>query len=472
MNFSDPLFLVFLLISFIAAKNVYKLGVNTNYILVFFSLIFYVSGGFIYVFVILSTSIIDFNLIKIIRKESTKYIFKKLCVLFSVMYNLGILFFFKYLIFAFTFISEITNVNFILPDFYDNIIIPLGISFFTFQSLSAVLDTFKKTYNAESLQYFDYLNYLVFFPQLIAGPISRASDLLLKLKKPKILTKEKFIFSIYYILTGLVLKSVVADSLSVYVDATHRDVSIATSPQLLLSAIFFSFQIYADFLGYCLIGLGSALLFGVKLPINFRYPYFSNSISEFWRRWHITLGRWFKDYVYVPLIQLHDPQISIISRTVIPLFVVFILSGLWHGADYTFLLWGALHGTFVMFERLVRSKYKLRLLFLGKLYVFVVVTILWIPFRTESLDDLNFYIINFFGNFSTRNFTHDMGVANILYLLTLISLLLLFELIFSKKQFFILKILLKRPVFIQSFMILVIILFRNHDTSPFVYFRF
>lgn len=268
-----------------------------------------------------------------------------------------------------------------------NLILPLGISFYIFQSLTYTIDIFMRKIEPtkDIVAYFAFMS---FFPQLLSGPIGRASRLL-----PQYENKRKFDYNLaisgcWQILWGLFMKVCVADRLSVYVDTIYGNLAMHNGTSVALAAIFYSIQIYCDFAGYSLMAIGVGRLFGITLDENFRQPYFAKSIGEFWRRWHISLSTWFRDYVYIPL---GGNRVSE-GRNYFNLFITFLVSGLWHGAAWSFVLWGGLHGVYQVLDKM-RKKYLPKLglptLFkdsIGVIVTFVIVTIAWIFFR---LTDIN-----------------------------------------------------------------------------------
>ena len=269
---------------------------------------------------------------------------KKWCVAASLVINLGILFVFKY----FNFFAGAANrlLQHQLPLL--ELLLPVGISFYTFQALGYTIDVYRKTVPAER-NLIDYALFVSFFPQLVAGPIERTGNLLPQLKRVHDFDAENVKRGLLIMLWGYFLKLVIADRAAMAVNAIYNaSVSSATGFQLLLATVLFAFQIYGDFAGYSLIAMGAARTMGVELMQNFRQPYLATSVTDFWRRWHISLSGWFRDYLYFPLGGSRGKAL----RTCINLGIVFLASGLWHGADYTFVAWGMLHGAYMIFERL------------------------------------------------------------------------------------------------------------------------
>ena len=314
----------------------------------------------------------------------------KIWTALNIVLNLGILVLFKYYDF---FVAEFAKLFHISTDgLLLKVILPVGISFYTFQALSYSIDVYRGKIEPtkDIIAFFAFIS---FFPQLVAGPIERATNLL-----PQFLKKREFHFytavdGMRQILWGLFKKIVVADNCAVYVDEVFKNYTDQSGSTLLLAAIFFTFQIYGDFSGYSDIAIGTAKLFGIKLMRNFNIPYFSRDIAEFWRRWHISLTTWFRDYVYIPMGGSRVSKVNVIRNT----FVIFLLSGFWHGANWTFIAWGAYHA--ILFLPLILTgknrKYTNQvaegrilptLKECGQMFLtFFLVVFGWIVFRAESI---------------------------------------------------------------------------------------
>jgi alginate O-acetyltransferase complex protein AlgI len=347
---------------------------------------FYMCWEVNYIFLIFTSTLIDyFSAIKIEQASSKSA--KKSWMFLSIASNLGILFFFKYFNF-FTDTIELSlgvfNIKTAFPDF--DILLPVGISFYTFQSLSYTIDVYKGESKAE--RHFGYFALFVsYFPQLVAGPIEKASRLIPKLKEVNPFNYDLAVSGTKLIALGLFKKTVIADRLSPYVAMVFDHPNDYQGIPVIVASVFFAFQIYCDFSGYTDIAIGSSRLLGKNLIKNFNLPYLSASFTEFWKRWHISLSSWFRDYVYIPL---GGNKVSS-SRHYINLFITFLVSGLWHGANFTFIFWGAMHGALVAAESLF-SKFKIQINFsflkpLKIALVFAVVLIGWVFFRAASIDD-------------------------------------------------------------------------------------
>ena len=319
----------------------------------------------------------------------------------NIILNLGILATFKYYDFFVTEFAQLFHIS--TEGLLLNVILPVGISFYTFQALSYSIDIYRGKIEPtkDIIAFFAFIS---FFPQLVAGPIERATNLLPQFLKKREFNYDTAVDGMRQILWGLFKKIVVADNCAVYVDKVFSTYTEQTGSTLLLAAIFFTFQIYGDFSGYSDIAIGTAKLFGIKLMRNFNVPYFSRDIAEFWRRWHISLTTWFRDYVYIPLGGSRVSKTKVVRNT----FVIFLLSGFWHGANWTFIAWGAYHA--VLFLPLILTgknrKYtnqvaEGRLLptiqEAGQMFLtFILVVMGWIIFRAESIGQAWGYVCGMF----------------------------------------------------------------------------
>ena len=296
---------------------------------------------------------------------------------------LGILFIFKYLDFALGGVFHLMQLLGGQGSFEGfHLLLPMGISFYVFQTLSYTLDVYRGTVPAEKhLGYFAL--FVVFFPQLVAGPIERPGDLLPQLHRAPTAGTDDIACGLRYLVRGYAKKVLIADFLATFVDAAYADASAAGGAALLLATVFFAAQIYCDFSGYSDIALGCARLMGIRLTENFRRPYAAVTVRDFWRRWHISLTRWFTDYLYIPL----GGSRKGIPRQCGNFLIVFLVSGLWHGANVTFLIWGALHGVYLVAETLLARNREAPSGFcpLRRIVTLALVCFAWIFFRAESL---------------------------------------------------------------------------------------
>lgn len=295
----------------------------------------------------------------------------------------GTLFLFKYLAFAGTALRDamsLAGITFSVPDF--GIVLPVGISFFTFQTVGYLIDVRRGTVRAER-DFIDFSLFVAFFPQLVAGPIERSSDMMPQFRRLHRFSYSRFLDGTIIMLCGYFLKLVLADHCSEYVDAVHAAPANHNGATALVAAVLFSFQIFGDFAGYSLIALGAAKVMGFRLTRNFDSPYRAATVTEFWRRWHISLSRWLRDYVYIPLGGSRRGK----RRTYINLMLTFIISGIWHGAAWQFLLWGAMHGGAVCLDRAtsdIRTRFRW-LCYVGVPVTFLFVTFAWIFFRSPDV---------------------------------------------------------------------------------------
>ena len=357
-----------------------------------------------YLTVILAITLVDFWAgIKIEDAQSRKT--KRLYLLISILSNFGLLFTLKYAgFFEKTVLNDALGLGFPVLRF----ILPLGISFHTFQAVSYTVEVYRGRSHAER-NLMIYALYVAFFPQMVAGPIERPYNLLPQFHTPKVLTLARFQSGMRMALWGLFKKVVVADLLATAVTTVYSRPRQFSGPTLALATFFFSVQIYCDFSGYSDIAIGIARMMGYDLMINFRQPYFAKSVGEFWHRWHISLSTWFRDYLYIPLGGSRVPK----ARYFVNIMVVFLVSGLWHGANWTFAIWGGLHGFFLVFGHLT-APFRKRLRSLSGLdrvgglltafqilITFILVTVAWVFFRAGTIQD-GIYIIGHL--FSTDKF--------------------------------------------------------------------
>lgn len=309
------------------------------------------------------------------RSERRKYLVASLVV------NLGLLFFFKYFNFfgqslngMFTFLNAPVDIP------YLNFLLPVGISFYTFQTLSYTIDVYYGKRQPEK-HFGIFAVYVSYFPQLVAGPIERSTSLIPQFHKAINFSYENISKGVKLIIWGLFLKIVVADRAAIYVDAVYNNVPAHDGLTFIAATIFFGFQIYGDFAGYSLIAIGSSKLMGIELMQNFNRPYFATSIRDFWRRWHISLSTWFRDYLYIPL---GGNRVSK-TRWLSNLFITFLVSGLWHGANWTFVIWGALHGIYLIIEALFFKRERKGIL--NIILTYILVSFAWIFFRANTIGD-------------------------------------------------------------------------------------
>ena len=311
---------------------------------------------------------------------------RKACLVCSLILNLAILFLFKYFIFFADNVDclfHYLGIDIDMPSF--SLLLPVGISFYTFQALGYSIDVYKGTTKVER-DFMTYALFVSFFPQLVAGPIERSNNLLPQFKEQHKFDYDRVMAGLRMMLWGYFLKLALADRCSIYIDVIFNHVGVHNGGSYLIASLLFPFQIYGDFGGYSLIAIGVARVLGFRLMENFRRPYFSISVSDFWHRWHISLSTWFKDYVYISLGGNRVGRL----RCYFNLLVTFVVSGIWHGANWTFILWGTLHGFFLCLERFLgigRKTYSGLRKVVHIIITFVVVSFAWIFFRADCLSD-------------------------------------------------------------------------------------
>jgi D-alanyl-lipoteichoic acid acyltransferase DltB (MBOAT superfamily) len=348
-----------------------------------------------------------------IEKSQTPFE-RKIWLWLCVSINLGFLGVFKYYnFFASSFAELVHSFGFTASPILLKLILPVGISFYTFHGLSYIIDIYYNRIKAEK-NFVDYSLFVSYFPLLVAGPIERATHLLPQLKVNRRFEFQKAKEGIYQIVWGLVKKVVIADSCAIYANEIFNHYNSMNSWSLILGAIYFAFQIYGDFSGYSDIALGTSKLFGIDLLRNFNYPYFSRDIAEFWRKWHISLSSWFRDYLYIPLGGSKGNKLFQVRNT----FIIFLVSGFWHGANFTYVAWGLINAFYFLPLLLLNQNRKnvgdftLGLNFdsvrtlLNILSTFALTCIAWIFFRSKTITDAFLYIKRMFENqkFSSEYF--------------------------------------------------------------------
>lgn len=393
MLFNSLDFAIFLPIVFILYWFVTNRSLRAqNVLLLSASYVFYGWWDWRFLLLIVLSSVVDFSIGRALTTEQSKTRRKQLLWL-SIFINLGVLGFFKYFnFFLDNFISATSFFGMELDVRPLSIILPVGISFYTFQTLSYTIDVYRNKIKATN-DFVAFSAFVSFFPQLVAGPIERATNLLPQFTKSRKFDYGNAVDGLRQILWGLVKKVVIADNCAMYANQIFNNSSEHSGSTLALGAIFFTFQIYGDFSGYSDIAIGTSRLFGFDLKQNFAFPYFSRDIAEFWRRWHISLSTWFRDYLYIPLGGSRGSKWVAIRNV----FIIFIVSGFWHGANWTFIFWGLLNAIFFLpllllnknraNTDIVASKSKLPSLreLIAILVTFLLTVFAWIFFRADSL---------------------------------------------------------------------------------------
>ncbi|NQT07268.1 MAG: MBOAT family protein [Candidatus Omnitrophica bacterium] len=399
MLFNSFPFLIF----FIVVYSLY-LALNhkrQNRMLLVASYVFYGSWDWRFLSLIWISTILDYVCgAKIYGSNDLKI--KKLFLFFSIFGNLTILGVFKYFnFFASSLQSLLAFFGVSVQPHFLSIILPIGISFYTFQTMSYTIDIYRNEMQPTK-KFLDFSLFVAFFPQLVAGPIERAKNLIPQILKPRQIKEEDFLIGCRLILWGLFKKVVVADRLGIYVDAVYGNVYHHSSLTFVLATFFFAFQIYCDFSGYSSMARGLARLMGFHIMVNFRSPYFSKNVREFWHRWHISFSTWLRDYVYIPLGGSRGGS----AKTNRNILTTMLLGGLWHGANWTFVIWGALHGFYIIVTRFIQEKlrftiniYKQNSAFLKILNIaitFTIVLLTWVFFRAESLSQSAYILKSIF----------------------------------------------------------------------------
>lgn len=389
MVFSSIVFLLYFLPVFLASYYIAPKPLK-NVVLLLFSVFFYAWGAPLFIFVILGTTLLDFFLVRRMD-ESTNEGQRKLMLIISVSVNVGLLFYFKYSNFFIENVNVLLSAAGVKQLYWTKLALPIGISFYTFETLTYVIDVYRRIHKPLK-NFWDYQLYIILFPKLIAGPITRYHEISDQITdRSATENADTRLIGFYRFVIGLSKKMLIANAMGAQADAIFAHPSYDLNNTLAwIGALAYTMQIYFDFSGYSDMAIGICKMVGFKLPENFNSPYTSQSITEFWRRWHITLGNWMRNYLYIPL---GGNRVSNPYRLYINLWLVFLASGFWHGASWGFILWGAYHGLFLVMERG----------FLGKIYqkigrlpstlvTFVVVIIGWVLFRIEHLSDAVAYL--------------------------------------------------------------------------------
>lgn len=472
--------LVFILYWFVTNKNLRL----QNGLLLVASYFFYACWDYRFLFLLIFSTLLDFVTgLKMADSQTRKG--KKFWFWLSICINLGFLGIFKYYnFFAESFAESLALLGLHADIVTLNIILPVGISFYTFHGLSYVIDIYFERIKPER-NFVDYAVFVSFFPLLVAGPIERATHLLPQIKKVRVFDYTKAIDGLRQILWGLFKKIVIADNCARYANIIFNMEGDYAGSTYLFGAILFAFQIYCDFSGYSDIALGTARLLGIELLRNFSFPYFSRDIAEFWRRWHISLSSWFRDYVYIPLGGSREGT----GKSIRNVFIIFILSGFWHGANWTFIVWGALHAIyFLPLMLLGQNKKNTDIVAQGKvlptareffqmLITFLLVTFAWIFFRAESLSHAFSYLNRIFSSslftISVQDLKKISDGADIIYLAGLTALLLLFEWMQRDKQHALQSLKMNRVVrWSMYYALLILIYWFQGEQQEFIYFQF
>ncbi|MDU4045310.1 MAG: MBOAT family O-acyltransferase [Peptoniphilus harei] len=452
-----------------------------NIFLLLASLSFYSFWNVKYTFLMLFSIFITYITGIYIEKNRGHIKKMKLAVFFCFFINLGILFVFKYFNFFADLLNNFSGKNFNIAI---DVLLPVGISFYTFQALGYTIDVYRKDIRAEE-NFIDYALFVSFFPQLVAGPIERSVNLLPQIKNPKKFSYDNLVRGLILFFYGMFLKLIIADRAAILVNEVFGNYKNFSREILIISGILFTLQIYCDFYSYSIMAKGSAKILGIDLMDNFKEPLLSKSITEFWRRWHISLSTWFKDYLYIPLGGNRKGKL----RKYFNLILVFLVSGLWHGADLSFVLWGLIHGIFNVLENIfgINKKSRRKNILLDsfrRILTFIIVVFAFIYFRAENIHHGNEYLLAIINNPRSINLLEDLsktsfGISNIYPLLCGIIILFVFDILKYNKINLVekvLKIILPIRWLIYLAFIFAIIIFGvygpDFSESAFIYFQF
>ena len=475
MLFNSMLYAVFLPVVFI----LYWLSPSKIRVMLLFlaSYYFYMSWNYKYIALIFATTVISYSTGLFLQHFENIRI-KKAIVFAAILFCLGILFVFKY----FNFVSDTiafvcARLSLPVHPATLNLVLPVGISFYTFQTIGYIIDIYRGDMKAER-NFIAYATFISFFPQLVAGPIEKAENLLPQIKAVKSFDYEKATYGLKLMAWGYFKKLAIADIVSVYVDSAYTSLSNRTSLDSLIAIFFFSFQIYCDFSGYSDIAIGTAKLFNIDLIQNFDCPYLAVNIKDFWHRWHISLSSWFRDYLYIPLGGNRCSKF----RKHLNLLITFLVSGLWHGADWKYVIWGGIHGILQVisdcFSQYSRKLYSCTVI-AQRVLTFVMVSFVWVFFRAGNLEEAWYQIANVFRAFrdpsSLTYQTLGLTGVNAMRIAIALLILILYDLA-SLKTDVIQQITAKRTIVRWSVYLiliwLILMLMPNVGHSEFVYFQF
>lgn len=405
-------------------------GKSKNIFLLLASLTFYSFWNVKYTFLMVLSIVITYMTGIYIENNRDSKAKMKLAVFLCFFINLVILFIFKYFNFFMDLAGKISGGNFNIAL---DLLLPVGISFYTFQALGYTIDVYRKDLEAER-SLIDYALFVSFFPQLVAGPIERSTNLLPQIKNPKKFSYENLVIGLQLFTYGMFLKLVLADRAAIFVNDAFANYKTYSRGFLIIGAFLFTLQIYCDFYSYSIMAKGSAKILGIDLMDNFKEPLLSKSITEFWRRWHISLSTWFKDYLYIPLGGNRKGSF----RKCLNLLIVFLVSGLWHGAELSFVLWGLIHGVFNVIESLLginkSKRSNIFLDFFRRILTLLIVVFAFIYFRAETIHQGNDYILGIINNPWSNNLLKEItnskfGLANLYPLGVGIFILLVFDIL-------------------------------------------
>lgn len=453
------IFLPILLIIYYITPNKYR-----NYVLLFGSIIFYFIGVKdhpAYMLLLAISVIINYFIGRLIGKNK-KY--SKIMLIFGIIYNLSFLFVFKYYDFVVSIISKISTKEIKTL----NLTLPLGISFYTFQVIGYLIDVYKEKYDPEK-SILNFSTNMIFFAKIISGPIVQFDDMKKQLEgRPYKLSK--FIQGVRYFIVGLGLKTIIADNIGImWNDILMIGIESISTPLAWLGIFTYAFEIYFDFWGYSVMAQGIGKMFGIDLPDNFNLPYLSKSFTEFFRKWHITLGTWFKNYIYIPLGGNRKGTI----RTLLNLFIVWVITGLWHGANWNFIIWGIFIWILIVNEKLWLKKYLDKYPIIGHIYMIFFIPLTWTIFNITNLSQLNIMFEKLFPFFSSNEVIDNLDFVKyikdygILMIISLICSTKLPKNLIEGKEYNWIEIVALLAIFWLS-----VYLLYTGLSNPFLYFSF
>ena len=453
------IFLPILLIIYYITPNKYR-----NYVLLFGSIIFYFIGvkdHQAYMLLLAISVIINYFIGRLIGKNK-KY--SKIMLIFGIIYNLSFLFVFKYYDFVVSIISKISTKEIKTL----NLTLPLGISFYTFQVIGYLIDVYKEKYDPEK-SILNFSTNMIFFAKIISGPIVQFDDMKKQLEgRPYKLSK--FIQGVRYFIVGLGLKTIIADNIGImWNDILMIGIESISTPLAWLGIFTYAFEIYFDFWGYSVMAQGIGKMFGIDLPDNFNLPYLSKSFTEFFRKWHITLGTWFKNYIYIPLGGNRKGTI----RTLLNLFIVWVITGLWHGANWNFIIWGIFIWILIVNEKLWLKKYLDKYPIIGHIYMIFFIPLTWTIFNITNLSQLNIMFEKLFPFFSSNEVIDNLDFVKyikdygILMIISLICSTKLPKNLIEGKEYNWIEIVALLAIFWLS-----VYLLYTGLSNPFLYFSF
>lgn len=473
MLFNSIEFLIFLSLLFVLYWFVFNNSLKLqNLLILVSSYIFYGWWDYRFLSLILLTTIIDYVVALNINKQSLKRN-QKILLICSIIFNLSLLGVFKYYnFFVESWIDLLNSIGYEIKNVWTlNIILPVGISFYTFQTMSYTIDVYNEKLKPTK-DFISFASFVSFFPQLVAGPIERATNLLPQILSKRYFNYEQSVQGLRLILWGMFKKIVIADSLAPMVNSIFGNYHDFGGGTLMLGSIYFSFQIYCDFSGYSDIAIGTSKLFGFELMSNFKFPYFSRNIGEFWRKWHISLSSWFRDYLYIPLGGSKNGK----WRSLRNIFIIFLVSGFWHGSNWTFIAWGLFHSILFIPSFIFKNNRKYVSSTIAEntklpsfketfqvLTTYALVTIGWVFFRSKTISDS----FNYLSLMLFEIDIPDKFINGLLYVILTVSI----DYTVRKKERLNIKIHKYIDLILSATILILIIWFYNRSTG-FIYFQF